>query len=72
MSGQSQPHSSQQDVNSDPAGEVAVEHHFEDSSLRGALESIETEQTLQRAEYREPPRVESHQDEPEYVGGDQH
>lgn len=35
-----------QDVNSNPAGEVAVEQHFEDTSLKGALESIETEQTL--------------------------
>lgn len=43
MSDLSQPHYSSQDFNSDPAGEVAVEHHFEDSSLKGALESIETE-----------------------------
>ena len=49
---------------------MAVEQHFEDSSLRGALESIETEQSLQKAEYVEPPKVERHEDEPEFVGGD--
>ena len=72
MNGQILTHVSSQDVNSDPAGEVAVERHFEDSSLKGALESIETEQTLQRAEFIEPPRVERHEDEPELLGGDQH
>ena len=55
MEGLQKSHSSAQDTNSNPAGEVAVEQHFEDSSLKGALESIETEQTLQRAEYREAP-----------------
>ena len=58
------------DFNSNPAGEVAVEQHFEDSSLKGALESIETEQSLQVAEYRAPPKAESHEEEPEFVGGD--
>ena len=63
-------HSSLSDINSNPAGEVAVEQHFEDTSLKGALESIDAEQTLQRAEYREPPRVEVREDEPEFRGGD--
>jgi hypothetical protein len=34
------------------------------------LESIETEQTLQRAEYREATQVEHHEEEPEFLGGD--
>jgi hypothetical protein len=57
INGVSVSHTSSNDFNSNPAGEVAVEQHFEDSSLKGALESIETEQTLEKAEYREPPKV---------------
>lgn len=70
MEGLQQSHSNSQDTNSNPAGEVAVEQHFEDSSLKGALESIETEQTLQRAEFREATQVEHHEEEPEFLGGD--
>ena len=52
-----------------PAGEVAEQQHFEDSSLKTAINDIETDQALNKAEYVEPVKVQTHEDEPDMLGG---
>lgn len=50
---------------------MAVENHFEDSSIKGALEDIDSEQVLNKAEYHEAPKTIIYEDQSDILGGDE-